>query len=784
MNGNNGEPLDREALQRERMRLQFVIDGAGLGIWEWNMQTNQTVFNEAWARMLGYSLEELTPYSYETWVSLTHPDDLQRAEKQLRLCAEGKIPNYDVEIRMRHKDGHWVWILDRSRIMTHDAAGKPLLMFGTHTDITERKRIEEALRESRERLDLAMDVANDGVWDWDVVNNETYFDARYYTMAGYAAHEFPGTFAEWAHRVHPDDLKAAQAALEDHFKNGTPGFDIEFRWRRKDGTYMWIRGRGKTVARQPDGSPRRIIGTHTDVTQRREAEEALRRSEGRFQNMLGLVPDMISIQDPDMNILYCNWQGFAAVAQEKRRCNTKCHIALRDLPSPCPDCLAKTVIASGRTVQKEVALPDGRWLDVRIIPLLDAHGRVELFMEWVRDITEQKKNADDRDRLQTQLAQAQKMESIGRLAGGVAHDFNNMLGVILGYSEMTLADLEPTHPHYADLVEIRNAAERSAGFTRQLLAFARKQTVAPKVLDLNETINGMLAMMRRLIGEDIDLCWRPGERLGTVKIDPTQIDQILANLCVNARDAIENTGRVIIETANTMFDAAYTATHPDALPGHYVMLAVSDSGSGIEPEVLAHLFEPFFTTKDVGKGTGLGLATVYGIVKQNRGFIIVYSERGQGTTFKIFLPRHDGPVTNPTPSLAPAQPTTGREVILLVEDEPSILQMTSVLLTTRGYTVLPASTPRAALRLAKENKGAIDLLITDVVMPGMNGRELAQQLQTAFPALRCLFMSGYTADVIADRGVLEDGVAFIQKPFTTNELFAKVRSTLDRVPNG
>jgi len=400
-------------------------------------------------------------------------------------------------------------------------------------------------------------------------------------------------------------------------------------------------------------------------------------------------------------------------------------------------------------------------------------------VQQARFIEERKRAEEERERLQSQLAQAQKMESVGRLAGGVAHDFNNMLSVILGHTELAMDAMSPSDPLLADLQEIRKAAERSADLTRQLLAFARKQTVAPKVLDLNETVEGTLKMLRRLIGEDIELSWLPGENVAPVKMDPSQIDQILANLCVNARDAIGDTGKVIIETGAAMFDEAYCAEYADVVPGEYAMMAVSDDGCGMSPEMQAHLFEPFFTTKEVGKGTGLGLATVYGIVKQNNGFINVYSEPGHGTTFRIYFPRYTGKVESVQKEGAAEPSVRGRETVLLVEDEPAILRLTTRILGDLGYTVAPASTPGEAIRLAAAHSGEIHLLITDVVMPEMNGRDLAKNLLSMYPGMKRLFMSGYTASVIAHRGVLDEGVHFIQKPFSKRDLAAKVREALD-----
>ena len=383
-----------------------------------------------------------------------------------------------------------------------------------------------------------------------------------------------------------------------------------------------------------------------------------------------------------------------------------------------------------------------------------------------------------RDALEAQLHQAQKMEAVGRLAGGVAHDFNNMLAVITGHADLALERTAPDSPLHADLLEIQEAAQRSADLTRQLLAFARKQTIAPQVLDLNHTIAGMLKMLRRLIGEDIDLRWKPAAPLWPVRMDPAQLDQILANLVVNARDAIAGVGKITIETSQTEFDEAYCETHAGFIPGSYVLLAVSDNGCGMDQEVLAQLFDPFFTTKPQGQGTGLGLATVYGIVKQNHGFINVYSEPGQGTSFKIYLPRHATDPVSTRRIPAPAAAPTGSEIVLLVEDEEALLKLSARLLERLGYTVLAAGGPTQALELAAAHGGPIDLLLTDVIMPEMSGRDLWQRLSALRPGLKCLFMSGYTANVIAHHGVLDDGVHFLQKPFSREALATKVREAL------
>ena len=385
----------------------------------------------------------------------------------------------------------------------------------------------------------------------------------------------------------------------------------------------------------------------------------------------------------------------------------------------------------------------------------------------------------EHEKIQSQLNQAQKTEAIGRLAGGVAHDFNNMLQAILGYTDMALNETDPEIALYNDLTEIRKAANRSANLTRQLLAFARKQTMTPQVIDLNETVSGMLRMLRQLIGEDIELAWQPTAADTTVKMDPSQIDQILANLCVNARDAIAGVGALTVETGTLTADAALCAASDTGLvPGEYVTLSVSDTGCGMDEETIKHIFEPFYTTKRVGKGTGLGLATVYGIVKQNNGNIKLTSVPEKGTTFRICLPRHLGEAAQLPLSGPPKAALRGHDTVLLVEDEPAILKMGKRMLESLGYRVLTAGLPDEAVALVKKNAEEIGLLLTDVVMPQMNGLDLAAHLTQLHPELKCMFMSGYTADIITKQGLVEEGVHFIQKPFTVQDLAAKVQEAL------
>lgn len=426
---------------------------------------------------------------------------------------------------------------------------------------------------------------------------------------------------------------------------------------------------------------------------------------------------------------------------------------------------------SGRMVNKR---KDGTHYTVEttISPVRDPSGQIVNYVSVQRDIT-------DHLRLTAQFQQAQKMEAVGQLAGGVAHDFNNMLTVILGHAELALRTVNPAQALHAHLEEIIKAAQRSTQITRQLLGFARKQTIAPVVLDLNQAVESMLKMLRRLIGENINLAWLPAAGLCPIKIDPVQIDQILANLCVNARDTIADVGKITIETRNASFDEAYCAQHSGYVAGNYVLLAVSDDGCGMDRALLDKIFEPFFTSKGVGEGTGLGLSTVYGIIKQNNGFINVYSEPGNGTTFRIYLPRHTEQTDDAHQQEVIEEITLGcGETVLVVEDEPGILKLCALMLDQLGYKVLAAGSPGEAIKLAEEHTSEIDLLITDVVMPEMNGRDLAERMNSLHPNMKKLFMSGYTANVITQRAVLDVDIHFIQKPFSIQLLAASVREAL------
>ncbi len=677
--------------------------------------------------------------------------------------------------------------------MVEDPSGVrriPGLVSGKRLESAEHKAIRSEL-EASEKLDQAnrrfeyiLNAIHDGLWENNFKTGEFQFSDKMFTMLGYDpvpgeegykflfSHLYPGD----SERLHHEIARLASGEI--------PTWHIAFRMKARDGSWRHILSRGNCIARDEHGKGYHYAGVHSDITELKNAEDALRDSEKKHRSLVASLPDVI--MQFDQNILpvfvsdhFETMTGIPATQALGRSC--------RDLGFPGETCTAweskiEQVFQSGEFHESEFTFQNGPQTSIfnwRLIPEKDEDGQTSTVLSICRDITAHRNAEQEKARLQDQLNQAQKIESVGRLAGGVAHDFNNMMGVILGHTEMILGQIPQSLPLYEDLQEIRKAAQRSADLTRQLLAFARKQTVAPRELNMNETVEGLLRMMRRLIGESVVLEWRPASRPTPVLFDPSQIDQILVNLCVNARDALGSSGRITIETELETVDHAFCLAHPDAAQGDYVVLTVRDNGCGMSDETQSRLFEPFFTTKEVGQGTGLGLSTVYGIIKQNSGFITVWSEKDKGTSIRLFIPKFSGESTETMKASVASDQEPGHETILLVEDEPAILNMTALMLKRQGYAVLSAATPGEAVNLAKSHPGEIDLLMTDVVMPEMNGRDLVGVIQGFFPRLKHLFMSGYTADVIAHHGVLDKGVNFIQKPFGMNVLITKVRSVLD-----
>ena len=697
----------------------------------------------------------------------THPEDANGVNESIAESASTMTP-WHHEYRVIHPARGEIWLEGSTNPKPHPEGG--VIWYGFVHDITQRKRAEEALKESEAKY---MDLYENAPDMYASANAETgLIEECNMTLAnilGYSKEEIIGRSVFDIY--HPDCLEEVKETFKLFFETGKV-HDKELQLQKKNESAIDV-SLNVTSVRGEDGHILFSRSTLHDITQRKRAEETLR----KLSYAVEQSPASIVITDTAGNIEYVNRKFTEVTGYAKIEVLGKNPRILKS--GKLPNAFYKQLwdsITSGKQWHGEFhnrkKNGDLYWESASISPIFDTAGTITHFVGVKEDITERK-------RLEAQFRQAQKMESVGRLAGGVAHDFNNMLGVIIGHTELALDQLDPGQPLYADLLEIRKSARRSADLTRQLLGFARKQTVAPRVIDLNAIMTGILTMLRRLIGEDIDLAWIPGAELWPVKVDPSQVDQVLANLCVNARDAIAGVGKITIETGNTSLDETYCADHPGFIPGEYAMLTVSDNGHGMDKETQDKIFEPFFTTKEIGKGTGLGLATVYGIVKQNSGFINVYSEPGHGTTFKIYLPRHAAMI-EPAHKEGPEAPVVqGHETILLVEDDPATLEMGSRMLERFGYHVLSASTPGEAIRLAKERDCKVNLVITDVIMPEMNGRDLVKHLTSLCPGIKHLFMSGYSGNVIARHGVLDEDENFIQKPFSMQDLAAKIREVLE-----
>lgn len=743
----------RESEERYRALIDLAVDGILLGdhggfIIEGNSSMCALLGMERDA-FVGKHISEL-PFTAESMAAAPFRFDLLRqgevvvSERSL-IHPDGSIRTFEMRTKMM-PDGSYQSIF---------------------RDITERLRTEQALRESREKFALAFaaspDAVNitrmaDGLF---VETNKGFSD-----LTGFSREDVPGkTSLELGIWHDPEDRRRMVETLRT--RGGCDNLEAVF--RRKDGAL----GIGLLSARPLMlGNEPHIISITRDIGDRKAAEADLLRLKVAIEQ----AGEVIVITDAQGDILYAN-PAFTRVTgygvDEVLGHNP------RLLKSGEHDDLYYeemwSTISGGRTWSGRIVnrKKDGTLYteEATISPVFDHRGSIVNFVAIKRDITDQLK-------LEAQYLQAQKMESVGRLTGGVAHDFNNILAVIIGYAEMALEKTDPGHRVHADLLRINEAALRSADIVRQLLAFSRKQAIAPKIVDLNSLVADMLKILRRLVGETIELTWIPAMDLPPVKIDPAQVDQILANLCVNARDAIDGAGTITIRTDQAVVDHTFCALHPGTEPGEYVLLTVTDTGCGIEPDLLETIYEPFFTTKGIF-GTGLGLSTVYGIVSQNGGAVVADSAVGRGTTFSVYLPAAvSGSVIEEKETAQPTQFGQG-ETVLVVEDDPGILSLTRIMLKRLGYQPLAASSAEEALQVAESAAGRLDLLLTDVIMPGMNGKELADRLTGLHPGLKVLYMSGYTADVIADHGILDPEVHMLHKPFAIKDLSVVIRRVLE-----
>ncbi|MCL4540353.1 MAG: PAS domain S-box protein [Bacteroidetes bacterium] len=664
--------------------------------------------------------------------------------------------------------------LRTSKVPLRNDAGEIIGILGSYEDITERKLAREALQKNEERLRITLEASNIGVWDWNLQEDKWVSTPLYFKMLGYDPDTESQNREVWGERFHPDDRESVIRKMETIRGKGENGFNIEFRFRHADGSYRWVNSIGKAVEWDKYGRVTRLVGVQIDITERKEAELALRESEEKFRALVEASASGIWIHN-GRSFLYANPTALKITGytlEELLRLDVL-EIHPQELRSQLRERIGKRLKGEDVTSRFELQIirktGETIWANFSVA-LIQYQGQPAILVS-VYDIT-------DRKNIEEQLVQSQKMEGVGRLAGGVAHDYNNMLGIIIGYTELITQRLKKDDPiaRYVEL--IGSASRRGADLTRQLLAFARREIVSPKPIDPNAAIGLLQNMLGKLIGEDVAIRFLPGKDVWKIKIDPTQFDQILVNLSTNARDAISGVGTIIIETSNVVVSEIYTQNKVGFAPGEYVLISYSDNGKGMNKETVDKIFEPFFTTKPRGQGTGLGLSTVFGIIKQNGGSINVYSEEGQGTTFNIYLPRYQGEVEEPEIKTETSV-ISGTETVLVVEDQSELLELAKNSLEEYGYTVLTALTPGEGILICEAYQDEIHLLLTDVVMPVMNGKDLRDRIQSIKPNIKTLFMSGYTANLIAHRGVLDEDVEFIQKPFTPHALAKKVHDVLN-----
>lgn len=648
----------REVRESEQ-RLELVLKGASMGAWDWHLPSGTVVFDQRWAEMLGYELDELEP-RLETWERLVHPEDREPVLRALAEHVEGNTTHFEAEHRLRHKDGRWVWILTKGKVIEKDEQGAPIRACGTHLDISDRKRAEQLLRENDERLRLALQAASMGTWEWEVETDRVTWSPETLRIVGVSSEEFGGTYESYRRLVAPEDRDGVDRIVREFLQRAEPQSVVVYEHGlvREDGRRVWVEVRG-TLFTDADGRPVRMVGVCADITERKRHEM-------------------------------------------------------------------------------------------------------------------------ERQKLESRLRQAQKMEAVGQLAGGVAHDFNNILQAVLGYGQLAMREVQEDGTLRESIDEILKAGHRARTLVSQLLAFSRRQMLQMKYVDLNDVVADLMKMVRRVIGEHVELHFWPGEDLHTIRADRGQISQIVMNLCLNARDAMPEGGTIDIRTENVEIGQEYVEAHPWAAAGRYVCLSVTDTGTGMSEEVRSKAFEPFFTTKRTGKGTGLGLSTVYGLVKQHNGMIDVNSSVGEGTTVRIYFPAASGEAVSAGETESRLAAPEGSETVLLAEDDEMVRRLTTSILQRAGYSVISAADGLEAVEQFSRNHREIDLAVLDVVMPKLGGKQACERIREKAPQLPVIFASGYSEDVISPDHVLEEGVLLIQKPYEADELLHKIRESLER----
>lgn len=714
----------------------------------------------------GYSADEITQKNLR---ELCHPQELSRFDEIRKIIQERTSLIYET-IHQR-RDGSVIPVEVSARIILVD--GKPFQQ-SIIRDISERKAIARKLQQTLETFQAVIEASPAGIVTLTPAGEVTLWSKAAERIFGWSAEEVMGKPLP----VIPPEKEEEFRQMRKRILEGETLFGIEIESEKKDGTPITVL-MSTAPLRNHEGKAEGITSVFMDVTEQR----VLEREKRLFADTLAASLNEIYLFDANtLKFQYVNRGALNNLGYTLDEIRNMTPLDIK--PEFSPEAFA-ALLQPLRTGEESVCVfethhrrKDGSLYPVEVHLQLFEQGSDRVFLAVIQDITERKRMQQERNKLEEQLLQAQKMESVGRLAGGVAHDFNNHLTVINGYCELLLRQLRPGDPLRTPLEDIRAAGERAADLTRQLLAFSRKQLIEPRPVNLNDVVKETERMLRRLIGEDIEIVTELDPNLGTVMADPAQLSQVLMNLAVNARDAMPSGGCLTIETLNIHLDQSYSRTHPEVKPGQYALLSVTDTGVGMSEEAKLHIFEPFYTTKPKGAGTGLGLSTVYGIVRQMGGWIWVYSEAGKGTTFKIYFPLENARCAEPLAGVGEAKVARGTETVLVVEDQAEVRKLVVEVLQTYGYRTLEAASGAEGLEASKMYAGPIHLLVTDVVMPGMTGRDLAERLAETRPEMKVLYTSGYTANVIAHQGVIEPGVAYLPKPFTPVQLAAKVREVL------
>ncbi len=773
----------------ERVQRYFDLGLIGMAITSPNKEILEV--NDKICEILGYKRSELLQ---TTWSKLTYPDDLPMDVAQFDRVMAGEIDSYSLDKRWVRKDGRVIHTTISVRCLRRTDGSVDYFM-ALLQDITERKHAEQQLRLQATALQSAANAIvitdNQGTISW--------VNPAFTRLTGYSSREVSGR--------NVSILKSGSHGPA-FYKNLWDTILARQVWqgeminRRKDGS-QYDEEQTITPVLDETGEIINFIANKQAITERKRAEEErtqltdqIENQRQRLDNIVASVPGVVweAWGEPDaanqrINFVSDYVETMLGYSVEEWLSTPNFWLSIvhpddreQTAQAAAADFASRT---SDGTLEFRWVAKDGRilWVQSHTATIIDDEGQPVGSRGVTIDITERKRVEEALQASEDQLRQSQKLEAVGHLAGGVAHDFNNLLTVITGYSDLTLLRLDKDEPNRANVEEIKKAGQRAASLTRQLLAFSRKQVLQPRILKLNSIVSDVEKMLRRLIGEDIDLLTLLEPSLGQINADPGQIEQVILNLAVNARDAMPQGGKLTIETSNVDLDNEYARKHAAIRPGKYVMLALSDTGTGMDAETQARMFEPFFTTKVQGKGTGLGLSTVYGIVKQSEGNIWVYSELGKGTTFKVYLPRVDDLARIETAPESGAAAPQGRETVLLTEDEEPVRRLTRRILELNGYQVLEAANGDEALSIYKEHTGQIDLIVTDVVMPKMSGLELAQSVKILRPNIKVLYLSGYTDDAIVRHGILDQKMAFLQKPFTPDALLRKVREVLDATPD-